>query len=95
MAQFTESAQRAGRYNRCSKRGLGRVERGVYLFWRSLQIAEPAPLPPTVQGVAYVFSWTGRDAAGNLVRPGAYLYRIDLGADAGGDTTLRTVAVAY
>ncbi|MYK41173.1 MAG: hypothetical protein F4049_13255 [Gemmatimonadetes bacterium] len=51
--------------------------------------------PPTVQGAAYVFSWTGRDAAGNLVRPGAYLYRIDLGADAGGDTTLRTVAVAY
>ena len=51
--------------------------------------------PPTIQGTAYVFSWTGRDAAGNLVRPGAYLYRIDLGADAGGDTTLRTVAVAY
>ena len=51
--------------------------------------------PPTVQGAAYVFSWTGRDAAGNLVRPGAYLYHIDLGADAGGDTTLRTVAVAY
>ena len=51
--------------------------------------------PPTVQGAAYVFSWTGRDAAGNLVRPGAYLYRIDLGADAGVDTTLRTVAVAY
>ncbi len=51
--------------------------------------------PPTVQGATYVFSWTGRDAAGNLVRPGAYLYRIDLGADAGVDTTLRTVAVAY
>ena len=51
--------------------------------------------PPTVQGAAYVFSWTGRDAAGNLVRPGAYLYRIDLGADSGVDTTLRTVAVAY
>ena len=51
--------------------------------------------PPTVQGAAYVFSWTGHDAAGNLVRPGAYIYRIDLGADAGGDTTLRTVAVAY
>ncbi|MDE2741322.1 MAG: hypothetical protein OXI58_07025 [Gemmatimonadota bacterium] len=51
--------------------------------------------PPTVQGATYIFSWTGRDAAGNLVRPGAYLYRIDLGADAGVDTTLRTVAVAY
>ena len=51
--------------------------------------------PPTVQGATYVFSWTGRDAAGNLVRPGAYLCRIDLGADAGVDTTLHTVAVAY
>ena len=51
--------------------------------------------PPTVQGATYIFSWTGRDAAGHLVRPGAYLYRIDLGADAGVDTTLRTVAVAY
>ena len=51
--------------------------------------------PPTVQGATYVFSWTGRDAAGNLVRPGAYLYRIDLGADAGIATTLRTIAIAY
>ncbi len=27
--------------------------------------------------------------------PGTYLCRIDLGADAGDDTVLRTIAVAY
>ena len=27
--------------------------------------------------------------------PGTYLYRIDLGADAGDDTALRAIVVAY
>ena len=49
----------------------------------------------TVQGASYAFSWAGRDAAGDLVQPGAYLLRIDLGANAGEDTVLRTIAVAY
>jgi hypothetical protein len=51
--------------------------------------------PSTVQGDAYTFTWSGRDADGDLVSPGAYLYRIDLGAEAGEDTALRTIAVAY
>ena len=50
---------------------------------------------PTVQGVTYAFIWSGRDVAGNLVAPGAYLLRIDLRTDAGEDTILRTIAVAY
>ena len=51
--------------------------------------------PATAQGAAYTFSWGGRDIDGNMVPPGAYLYRIDLGAEAGEDTVLRTIAVAY
>ena len=50
---------------------------------------------PTVQGVTYAFIWSGRDVDGNLVAPGAYLLRIDLRTDAGEDTILRTIAVAY
>ena len=50
---------------------------------------------PPVQGVTYAFIWSGRDVAGNLVAPGAYLLRIDLRTDAGEDTILRTIAVAY
>ena len=50
---------------------------------------------PTIDGVAYVFTWNGRAAQGDLVPPGTYLYRIDLEADAGDDTALRTIAVAY
>ena len=50
---------------------------------------------PTVQGVTYAFIWSGRNVAGNLVAPGAYLLRIDLRTDAGEDTVLRTIAVSY
>ena len=41
------------------------------------------------------FSWTGRNAAGEIVAPGVYLYRLDLGADSGRDTRTGTIAVAY
>ena len=50
---------------------------------------------PTIDGVAYVFTWNGRATQGNLVPPGTYLCHIDLAADAGDDTALRTIAVAY
>ena len=50
---------------------------------------------PTVQGATYAFIWSGRDVAGNLVAPGSYLLRIDLPANAGEETILRTIAVAY
>ena len=50
---------------------------------------------PTLDGVAHVFTWNGRATQGDLVPPGTYLCRIDLGADAGNDTALRTIAVAY
>ena len=51
--------------------------------------------PPTIDGVAHVFTWNGRVAQGDLVPPGTYLCHIDLGADAGDDTALRTIGVAY
>ena len=55
-----------------------------------------ATLPaPTSDGVAHTFTWSGRNAAGHAVRPGAYLLHLDLGADAGEDTVLRSIAVAY
>ena len=50
---------------------------------------------PIIDGVAYVFTWDGRAAQGDLVPPGTYLCRIDLGADAGDDTALHAIAVAY
>ncbi|MDE2737091.1 MAG: gliding motility-associated C-terminal domain-containing protein, partial [Gemmatimonadota bacterium] len=50
---------------------------------------------PAIDGVAHVFTWNGRTTQGNLVPPGTYLCHIDLGADAGDDTALRTIAVAY
>ena len=50
---------------------------------------------PTIDGVAHVFTWSGRTTQGDLVPPGTYLCRIDLGADAGDDTALHTIGVAY
>ena len=50
---------------------------------------------PTIDGLAHVFTWNGRAAQGDLVPPGTYLCRIDLAADAGDDTALHTIAVAY
>ncbi|MBT4981109.1 MAG: hypothetical protein HOL51_17495 [Gemmatimonadetes bacterium] len=41
------------------------------------------------------FSWDGRTTDGTMVEPGVYILRVDLGADAGDDTALRTIAVAY
>jgi hypothetical protein len=49
----------------------------------------------TVEGSTSTFTWSGREADGNLVLPGIYLYLIDLGAEAGKDTALRSIAVAY
>ncbi|HIG54143.1 MAG TPA: hypothetical protein EYG11_12305 [Candidatus Latescibacteria bacterium] len=40
-------------------------------------------------------TWSGRDDKGEQVEPGVYLLRIDLGADAGGDTATRVFSVAY
>ena len=41
------------------------------------------------------FTWSGRDQGGELVPPGIYLCRIDLGAEAGVGTELRPLMVAY
>jgi len=43
----------------------------------------------------YAFAFTGRDAAGRLLPPGVYLYRVDLGADSGQDTALHSLSIAY
>ena len=41
------------------------------------------------------FTWSGDRANGQLVDPGIYLLRLDLGADSGDDSALRSIAVAY
>ena len=50
---------------------------------------------PAIDGAAHTFTWSGRGIGGGIVPPGAYLLRLDLGADAGDDTVLRGLAVAY
>ena len=54
-----------------------------------------AELAQRVAGSPRTFTWSGRDGEGALVAPGIYLCRIDLGAEAGEDTALRAIAVAY
>lgn len=48
-----------------------------------------AVLAPSAGGSQRLFTWDGRAA------PGLYVLRVNLGADAGHDTALRTIAVAY
>jgi flagellar hook assembly protein FlgD len=52
-------------------------------------------LSAEADGLARRFSWSGRDAAGQVVAPGLYLFRIDLGAQSGEDTALHSLSVAY
>ena len=52
-------------------------------------------VPGTISSPERRFAWSGRDESGRLVRPGIYLYRIDLGADSGEDSMLRALTVAY
>ncbi|MEE3259935.1 MAG: hypothetical protein VX293_12055 [Candidatus Latescibacterota bacterium] len=71
----------------------GRMPQGRIFDLAGRLIAElPAP---AISGRAHTFAWSGLGRDGALVRPGAYLCRIELGADAGEDTVLRTIAVAY
>lgn len=51
--------------------------------------------PERIEGTSYAYTWEGRDRNGDLVPPGMYCYRIDLGTDAGTDTQLRLLQVAY
>jgi hypothetical protein len=51
--------------------------------------------PTATQGATHTFTWFGHNEAGELVQPGIYLYRIDLGAETGEDTALRSISVAY
>ena len=52
--------------------------------------------PPSVQGAGrYAVHWDGRDAAGQLVRPGVYLARVEVETDKGLEVRLQPVAVAY
>jgi hypothetical protein len=46
-------------------------------------------------GERAVYSWLGRDAAGEIASPGMYLLRVDLGASTGEGVALRAIAVAY
>jgi flagellar hook assembly protein FlgD len=54
-----------------------------------------AALIQSSHGSQQLFTWDGRDANGATAEPGVYLLRIDLGAEAGDDTALRSIAVAY
>jgi hypothetical protein len=44
---------------------------------------------------SWSFGWSGRDQGGELVPPGVYLYRIEIDAQAGGESLARTVSVVY
>jgi hypothetical protein len=54
-----------------------------------------ARLLPSATGPATHFTWSGRDRMGELVSPGIYLCRVDLGAQTGDDSALHALAVAY
>ena len=54
-----------------------------------------AVLAPVAEGLHHIFTWDGTQASGAVVEPGIYVLRVDLGADAGDDTMLRTISVAY
>ncbi len=54
-----------------------------------------AGLEPTAKDQQRQYTWDGLDSTGNTVTPGIYFLRVDLGADAGDDKALRTIAVAY
>ena len=41
------------------------------------------------------FTWSGQDQLGQLVSPGIYLCRVDLGAQTGDDSALHALVVAY
>ena len=47
------------------------------------------------QAGEFRFSWDGRNAAGTLMPPGAYLCRVRIEADAGPEETVRAVYVVY
>ncbi len=48
-----------------------------------------------IEDASYTYTWAGRDRHGARVSPGIYCYRINLGTDAGDDTQLRLLQVAY
>ena len=54
-----------------------------------------AALAPGADGSQRLYTWDGHDADGATVAPGLYVLRINLRAEAGDDTVVRTVAVAY
>lgn len=62
---------------------------------RDMAGRQVAVLNEVFGGMTRTFIWSGRDLTGELVEPGIYLCRINLGAKAGDDTELRSVAVAY
>ncbi len=56
---------------------------------------QAALLTPSTEGSQRLFTWDGRDADGARATPGLYVLRVKLGADAGNDTALRIIAIAY
>ncbi|MEE3259627.1 MAG: hypothetical protein VX293_10500 [Candidatus Latescibacterota bacterium] len=54
-----------------------------------------ALLLPSATGPAMHFTWSGQDQLGQLVSPGIYLCRVDLGAQTGDDSALHALTVAY
>jgi len=66
---------------------------GVRIF--DLAGRQVAYLPDPGGGDRRVFTWTGRDQHGALLPPGVYACHIDVGADSGKDTLVRTLALTY
>ncbi|MCY4606450.1 MAG: hypothetical protein OXE49_19615, partial [Gemmatimonadetes bacterium] len=54
-----------------------------------------AVLSPVTEELHRLFIWDGTQTSGAVAAPGIYVLRVDLGADAGDDTMLHTIAVAY
>ena len=44
---------------------------------------------------SFELTWDGRDAQGQLVRPGIYMYQVDLLTDGGRESQTGVVSVAY
>ena len=54
-----------------------------------------AALNLETESLELLYTWDGRDDSGTTVAPGIYILRVDLDAEFGDDTALRTIAVAY
>jgi hypothetical protein len=73
------------------KLGAASYQVGIY----DLSGRRVAQMRDESDGTGAVYRWSGRDMDGQLVAPGIYVLRVDLGAAAGKGVAMRSVAVVY